>query len=284
MSKKRGFTLIELLVVIAIIALLMSILMPALAKVRKQATAVVCQSRLKQWGVVFSMYTSDNDGKFHSRPGTGSNDSYKRLWPYTYKPYYKDPIMRFCPAAEYLSANPSRVGGPVGVWDWRYGAYNPTKDKTLWVAGENIPPYGSFAMNRWIEDLQGSYSTDTGYWRRPDVKGGAKVPLFYDAQYVMTWYRPDAQPPEYDGDWTVGDTQSAAAINRHGDGLIDMLFLDWSIRRAGLKELWTLKGSRSMDTCGQWTVCGFGGGLTGRKQCAAAWDGAAAWMKSFPEY
>jgi len=48
--RRRGFTLIELLVDIAIIALVMGILMPALARVKKQAKAVACQALLNQWG------------------------------------------------------------------------------------------------------------------------------------------------------------------------------------------------------------------------------------------
>ena len=47
MHRKKGFTLVELLVVITIIALLMSVLMPALARVRKQAKAVLCQANLR---------------------------------------------------------------------------------------------------------------------------------------------------------------------------------------------------------------------------------------------
>ncbi|MHC4719972.1 MAG: type II secretion system protein, partial [Planctomycetota bacterium] len=62
MEGKKAFTLVELLVVIAIIALLMSILMPALARVRRQAKTVVCQSNLKQLANCFSTYSNDNDG------------------------------------------------------------------------------------------------------------------------------------------------------------------------------------------------------------------------------
>jgi prepilin-type N-terminal cleavage/methylation domain-containing protein len=64
MNDRRGFTLIELLVVIAIIALLMAILMPALQRVNKQAKTILCRANLREWGVLWAMYTDDNDGKF----------------------------------------------------------------------------------------------------------------------------------------------------------------------------------------------------------------------------
>ena len=62
MTNKKGFTLIELLVVITIITLLMTILMPALAKVRNQAKKVVCRSNLKQLGLGFPMYVDTANG------------------------------------------------------------------------------------------------------------------------------------------------------------------------------------------------------------------------------
>ena len=55
--RQKGFTLIELLVVIAITALLMSILMPALSHVKKQAQSVACMSRLKSWGLLYKNCT-----------------------------------------------------------------------------------------------------------------------------------------------------------------------------------------------------------------------------------
>ncbi len=57
---KKGFTLIELLVVISIIALLLSILMPSLQKVKELSRRVVCSSNMKQIGLGFSIHSNDN--------------------------------------------------------------------------------------------------------------------------------------------------------------------------------------------------------------------------------
>ena len=63
MRAKKAFTLIELLVVIAIIALLLSILMPALQKIKTQARRVICRTNLHQWGLAFENYSASNNGK-----------------------------------------------------------------------------------------------------------------------------------------------------------------------------------------------------------------------------
>ncbi len=57
---RHGFTLVELLVVVAIIALLLSILLPAMNRARETARKVVCLSNLKQFGLAYAAYQSEN--------------------------------------------------------------------------------------------------------------------------------------------------------------------------------------------------------------------------------
>ena len=74
--------------VISIIALLLSILMPALSKVKEKARAVVCQSRLKQLGLGIHLYTVDYDGKlwtFADRVREGSGE--RIHWYHMIAPY-----------------------------------------------------------------------------------------------------------------------------------------------------------------------------------------------------
>jgi hypothetical protein len=83
-------------------------------------------------------------------------------------------------------------------------------------------------------------------------------------------------PPEYAGHLHPGSYESTCmsrfCINRH-DGYINGLFIDYSVRKAGLKELWTLKWHRKFDTAGMWTRPG---GVEPQD-----WP---QWMRNFKDY
>ncbi len=78
--RRGGFTLIELLVVIAIIAILASMLLPALSRAKEKALQVQCLSNLKQLNLALLLYADDHDGIFPGAASKGSYEPMKEDW------------------------------------------------------------------------------------------------------------------------------------------------------------------------------------------------------------
>ena len=244
----------ELLVVIAIIALLMSILMPAMSRVRRQTKAAICQSNLKQLGTCFAMYTGDNDGYFqegyHGLPNCSWGGDGAHWWIDALKPYYKNNDVCLCPMASRFSEtmHPGAIGAKFYAW---FSKGWITKDR-----------YGSYGVNGWVENNQCSEEEGTDAeawrWRHANVKGGGNIPLLLDNQWIDGWPEDEDVPPKYDDqDYRFDPTthMDRFMMNRH-DGYINGVFVDFTVRRIGLKELYTLKWHRAYDVRGTWTLAG----------------------------
>jgi hypothetical protein len=96
--------------------------------------------------------------------------------------------------------------------------------------------------------------------------------LFLDSRWPGGGPSETDQPPEYDGAPWNNQEMTWFCTDRH-EGYINGIFLDFSVRKIGLKELWTLKWHRNFDINGAWTVAG---------GCRSTyWP---AWMKNFKDF
>jgi len=266
MKRTAGFTLIELLVVIAVIALLMAILMPSLNLARKQARNTGCKVNLHSWALIWDMYCEDNDGYF---PKCKASEWPRGAWILALREHWdtKSDILR-CPSA----TRPN----PEGSWGTSQYAYQMPADEF-----ENRQELCSYGASCYLYDYPGGRTTFMSRpaewnWRTKNVRQAYRVPVFADAMFrggQPATCGDAGDPPDYENQWIDWQRDMMHfCINRH-NGFTNHLFLDWSVRAVGVRELWTLRWHKSFEVDGPWTKAG--GAI------ATDWP---TWMQRFKEY
>jgi len=294
-----GFTLVELLTVISIICLLMAILLPVLHGARASARAGVCQSNLRQWGIVYKMYTDECDGRL-------PRDYGEFAWYYPIREYYsKEAKILLCPTAK-KAADPGGTGSgpPFGGTFLAWGRFGPPDARPAWDAS------GSYGLNQWAyksekrenagedeknnpavhlllkrmpiiprrsasasEDPNATKNTNS-YWDTAYAHNSNNIPLVFDCSWLYARFVEDADPPSKDANSGIDffGFANPLCMDRHRGG-INVVFFDWSVRKVGLKELWTLNWHQKYNTAGPWTKAG-----------GVQPEDWPQWMRSFKDY
>ena len=263
-----AFTLIELLVVISVIALLIAIAMPALAKVRSQARGLVCQSSLRQWGMTFNLYTTENENSLPGgyisilwllrggRPSSIDPNTEGRQYH-----HFDTQGIAFCPSAKKpkvsgMFANSTSTTSHDGSLSTVRISGVPGDTFNAWTITDPTPKFhSSYGYNdRLSQEFKGSRFIRRTKTRLLALKNLHKIPLLLDSSSPFSDPRDTIGPPSSEG-MTDRDSLGEFCINRHS-AHVNGLFLDWSVRRVGLKELWTLKWYKEWDTANPWTQAG----------------------------
>ena len=250
--------------------------MPALSRARNQAKSVLCQTNLHGWGLEFQLYAHDNEGSLPlTKSGNAEPDWADFMWaPSKKNKSYKGPDLLVCPMATKRRSphvlGLKQSGTTFSPWSSVYGTI------------------GSYGLNHWctkpdpmLVEREGGYiwGFEAKYaWRIIHVKGASTIPTLADCMVGSCFPLSVDEPPEfpdyYTGPFSLrsGNAMQEFCIDRHRRGS-NAVFMDGSVRKVGLKELWTLRWHRNYDACGAWTKCG---GIRA--------DDWPEWMRGYRDY
>ena len=285
MKKRKGFTLIELLVVIAIIVILMAILMPVASRVRKQARNVVCQSRLKQWSMIMYDYINSNNGFLPYGEKCSERFMFGSDIPNNPVHNIDTKGIRFCPAAVRLSKDYVQKSRGMQKDIFQRDQFMAWEYETAIIKTIHHSGRGVISTIEEEKVFTGSYGfntsifrefIDTTRWRSNgkgfnvySLKGTSNIPVILDSHWIEGFIDCTNGPI---GEVYHTEGRNPFVINRH-EGHVNSLFMDWSVRKVGLKELWKLKWYRDFDTNGPLTKAG---GVQSED-----WP---EWMRGFKDY
>ena len=243
MKSKGTFTKKDVFVVLGCLIFLLANLGAVGSSGRRRAKEAVCLSNLHKWGMAWHMFLNDNEGL------KGYDGWYGNLWP-----YYKDEKLLICPEAARPTAplrlGTSQLGGKFNAWAawWDKGE----------IDWEEVPPpgkhyIGSYGINMWFSSNTPAGGEEEMLWGYYPgsllaAKGAEHVPILLDSAYDCQAPTTKDTPPDYDGQiyYHIGSNVNeirSFCLNRH-HGAVNGVFLDFSARKIGLKELWTLEWHR----------------------------------------
>ena len=213
----------------------------------RRAKEMVCLSNLREWGVIYQMFTNDHNGSFTIDM---SVSWIRGAWLIGLRPYIQ-------PGTNLLRCPEATKRNPKGYfWGGTYNTYD--------IPINVDPEESSYGTNCWNYDPPPKVGTLQGRptewnWRTVNVEGVDNIPVFADTMFRGGGpyeFGICGDPPEYDGQWISYNREMMHfCINRH-NGAVNHLFMDWSARKIGLKQLWKLKWHRQFNTNGPWTKAG----------------------------
>lgn len=252
MEKRNGLRCGDVVIVLVCMLLALMALRVVGQTGRERAKEVVCQVNLLQWQGIFQDYIEEGNGRF---PRQQSMTGW--YWVTNLRQEHKDwKRMRIwlCPQASTPERAEDGTIQPVPSVFAAWGIYQGTDYGTNGMTG-------SYGLNGYVLNVydtatfEGGIPAKQGWRNLLDVPSSERVPLFIDALRFDLWPKEFEGPAANEFSAWSSNNMARCSINRH-DGAVNCLFVDSSVRKVGLKELWTLKWHRSFNTAGPWTKAG----------------------------